>query len=119
MRPIDADAFEKWLRKARENCYANEIHDCEDEGQMTNINDELYFSTQSFIDTMKYRPTIDAEPVRHGKYGFVGMDMMAGSRAFYFGTCSECHERINFEAKHKNYCPNCGAKMDEEVNGDA
>ena len=63
-------------------------------------------------------PTVDAESVRHGKYGFVGMDMMAGSRAFYFGTCSECHERINFEAKHKNYCPNCGAKMDAEVNND-
>lgn len=60
-------------------------------------------------------PAVDAEPVRRGKYGFVGMDMMAGSRAFYFGTCSECRERINFEAKHKNFCPNCGAKMDAEV----
>ena len=59
-------------------------------------------------------PAVDPEPVRHGKYGFVGMDMMAGSRTFYFGTCSECHERINFEAKHKNYCPHCGAKMTDE-----
>ena len=56
-------------------------------------------------------------PVRHGRWGFLGMDMMAGSRAFYFGTCSECRERINFEPKHKNYCPNCGAKMDGETNG--
>lgn len=55
------------------------------------------------------------EPVQHGRWGFLGMDMMAGSRAFYFGTCSECRERINFEAAHKNFCPNCGAKMEEET----
>lgn len=111
MRLIDADAFEKWLRKARENCYANEIHDCEDEGQMTNINDELYFSTQSFIDTMKYRPTIDAEPVRHGgEWIHLGGDEWC---------CSYCGDVIytegSWEAPSKKYCSECGAKMDAEV----
>ena len=76
------------------------------------------FSSRDAWDGAKHdlqdAETIDAEPVRHGRWGFLGMDMMAGSRAFYFGTCSECRERINFELKHKNYCSNCGAKMDKE-----
>lgn len=63
------------------------------------------------VEAIEAAPAVDAEPVRHARYGFIGMDMMAGSRAFYFGTCSACQERINFESKHKNYCPNCGAKM--------
>lgn len=72
------------------------------------------FDASDFEDLIDEAPAVDAEPVRHGQWGFLGMDMMAGSRAFYFGTCSECRERINFEAAHKNYCPNCGAKMDGE-----
>ncbi len=66
---------------------------------------------QSVIDAA---PAVDAEPIRHGKYGWVGMDMLAGTRSFYYGTCSECKERINFAYEHKNYCPNCGAKLDKE-----
>ena len=62
-------------------------------------------------------PTIDAEPVRHGHYGFVGMNLMAGVRSTFFGTCSECRERIIFDPNHNNYCPNCGAKMVAEVEG--
>lgn len=115
MRLIDADAFEKWLRKARENCYANEIHDCEDEGQMTNINDELYFSTQSFIDTMKYRPTIDAEPVRHAKAVFKVRRKWDGSAEGITETvpyCSDCGKRI--DDLSALWCAGCGAKMDEE-----
>lgn len=47
-------------------------------------------------------PTVDAEPVRHGHWEWDG-DYI----------CSNCGER-----GHRNkwkYCPNCGAKMDEEI----
>ena len=62
-------------------------------------------------------PAVDAEPVRHGRYEFIGMDMLAGTRSFRFGTCSECKQRINFAYKHNKYCPNCGAKMDLKEDG--
>ena len=50
---------------------------------------------------LKTSPTIEAEPVRHGRWIF----RMNGSCA-----CSECDETFYYEIG--NYCPNCGAKMD-------
>lgn len=58
-------------------------------------------------------PTIDAEPVRHGRW----IDHMVRD-----WRCSECGEKINkvrnvdgycYDDK-PHYCPNCGAKMMEE-----
>lgn len=54
---------------------------------------------------LRVSPTIDAEPVRHGRWlvdGLTGMSF-----------CSECTDYA-VEAD-TNYCPNCGAKMDLEV----
>lgn len=55
-------------------------------------------------------PTIDAETVRHGRWGastIVGYD---GIHVIYARPCSECgYEDKSFVAR---YCPNCGAKMD-------
>lgn len=50
-------------------------------------------------------PTIDAEPVRHGKW--------------ILGKCNRCGEHAPFWSMattyyESNYCPNCGARMDEE-----
>lgn len=56
-------------------------------------------------------PTIEAEPVKHGRW----LDHMVRD-----WRCSECGEPINkvrnvdgycYDDK-PNYCPNCGAKMD-------
>lgn len=53
----------------------------------------------SLIDSM---PTIDAEPVRHGKWReYPISDGM--------NQCSECGV-LRFGKS--NYCPNCGARMD-------
>ena len=50
-------------------------------------------------------PTVDAEPVRHGKWIFGGDGCVL---------CSVCDEEVpNYI--HRNYCPNCGAKMDGGV----
>jgi len=43
-------------------------------------------------------PTIDAEPVRHGKW--------------IEEHCSECGEYV-YHGDTRNYCPNCGARMDQ------
>lgn len=53
-------------------------------------------------------PTVDAEPVRHGEWLPIKMEMS-------FGTlngvkCSLCGKEKVREGS--NYCPNCGAKMD-------
>lgn len=60
-------------------------------------------------------PAVDAEPVRHGRYGFVGphIGWLCLPYAEH-GTCNACKERILIDPNHKNYCPNCGAKIDKE-----
>ena len=47
--------------------------------------------------------SIDAEPVRHAKL----------LNAHPYGECSNCGQLIDARDKF-NYCPHCGARMDEE-----
>ena len=57
-------------------------------------------------------PTIEAEPVRRGRWIHDGYDLQHGNDWIH---CSECGKRgINVPADLTNYCPNCGAKMDVE-----
>lgn len=46
-------------------------------------------------------PAADVAPVRHGRWKRYGKNL---------GECSECGEVVSVR---NNYCPNCGAKMDE------
>ncbi len=56
-------------------------------------------------------PAIEAEPVRHGKW--IKADSQQYFRKHYPAfTCSECGQRKDSQKKW-NYCPNCGARMDE------
>lgn len=55
-----------------------------------------------FENALEDAPTIDAEPVRHGHWD----EDMSGC------WCSCCDDVFDFSYP---YCPNCGAKMDEEV----
>lgn len=50
------------------------------------------------------QPTVDAEPVRHGKW------IKTGS---FTCECSECNHRT--VESYANYCPNCGADMRERI----
>lgn len=52
--------------------------------------------------SIQSQPTIDAEPVRHGKWAVTHI----------YIKCSECGE--SFPLIPQNYCPNCGARIDEE-----
>ncbi len=60
--------------------------------------------------TIEEAPTIDAEPVRHGRWGeaeIVGYD---GIHPVYAAPCSYCGQSTLLYKP--NYCPHCGAKMD-------
>ena len=61
---------------------------------------------------IKAQPTIDAEPVRRGKWERCGIKTY--DFAFY---CSECSSFSPNGVKTK-YCPWCGAKMEEDNEAD-
>ena len=56
-------------------------------------------------DIMRF-PRVDAEPVRHGRWVDIG-------NAYECSYC--CIIRRKGVTGFYHYCPNCGAKMDEEV----
>ena len=57
------------------------------------------------ISDIAKAPTIEAEPVKHGRWEFeVGMNF------YKERNCPVCKKRI--ESNFWSYCPNCGAKMD-------
>lgn len=56
--------------------------------------------------------TVDAVPVRHGKWG-EGLECYSDD----FIVCSICGEAFNVldnDTYRFNYCPKCGARMDED-----
>lgn len=64
------------------------------------------------IQDIKNEPTIDAEPVRHGKWE------VKNECGYEDMTCSVCRrvcKDYGWFADEWNFCPNCGAKMDEET----
>ena len=68
------------------------------------------------VDDLSYLPTIDAVPVRHGKWIGYETNSFKNSceglkRKFY--RCSVCRTA---NAIRVNYCPNCGTKMDGDIN---
>lgn len=63
-------------------------------------------SVMEYIDNM---PTVDAEPVRHGRWvRRVHSTPLGFEVEFVFSLCKIA---VDFE---ENYCPSCGAKMDLE-----
>ena len=70
---------------------------------------------QNILDDVKESPVVDALPVRHGKW----IDCKSSEHM----KCSVCGERAPIYWDEENmsycewlseYCPNCGARMDEE-----
>lgn len=54
-------------------------------------------------------PAVDAEPVRHGRWVYHDDDMMP------YKSCSLCGCEA-FDLHGANYCPYCGAKMEDKDN---
>lgn len=69
---------------------------------------------ETFLDRLYEAPTVDAvdtEPIKHGHW----ITHNEGNPFEIYGECSRCGCSQSI-SDHLNYCPDCGAKMDEENN---
>lgn len=62
------------------------------------------------VSFSEYTPTADVAPVRHGRW--LGWGKSGTPTYENYGTCSVCGEDAEIYTEHRNYCPNCGARMD-------
>ena len=91
-RLIDYDEFKWQLTHWRDN-----------EGWSHQI-DKMVFNLMELDEAMEKTPTVD--PIKHGHW----IMKLNG-----YGTCSNC-KKCSLDIMggvHSNFCPNCGAKMDE------
>lgn len=73
---------------------------------------EVAIKRQEMLDSCSDAPTIEAEPVRHGKWVRCFEDWRQGIEG---DECSACGFKLyGSYIKSLHYCPNCGAKMDLE-----
>lgn len=94
MRLIDADVLIERLNKERKAFLSLDMKGAE------------HVLVHSAFKCVWEAPTIDAVPVRHGRW----VDATRDDPCYY--CCSECGKLMDFE---ENYCPNCGARMDKEI----
>lgn len=94
MRLIDADAL-------IENKFKNDI------------------SYNAFKNLVKRQPSVDVQPVRHGKWEERKVSDKNCIDEWQTACCSVCHKYHTtpymYYFDNYNYCPNCGARMDGET----
>ena len=115
MRLIDADALEKDYRKQFEAVYKHTRDavlpsDFYIERRAAYDKEIVRLEMEAFCQFLQGRPTIEAEPVRHGKWVY-GDDVDI--------QCSVCgkdamSDWMKYTQVYSPYCPWCGAKMDLE-----
>ena len=101
MRLIDADAWKEDIIQGLQEAQ-KKLEGAQDEGQ-ARVFFDLIVDLKTALDMMNERQTIEAVPVKRGKWVW-------HYRLKRF-VCINC----GFEQKHKpdfKYCPNCGARMD-------
>lgn len=59
---------------------------------------------------VKSAPTADVQEIKHGHWIEINNEMG-------MHRCSQCREIVGGQTRSR-FCPNCGAKMDEEVLGE-
>jgi len=98
MKPIDADRFSRRL--------VNYANDCMEEGDR-----RAAYIFQDVVFELQDEPAIDPKDLQpHGRWNDINPKVLNPDIAWVC-RCSLCG--CPQDHKH-NYCPNCGAKMDEE-----
>ena len=83
--------------------------------ELVKMKDFGELTAKKAIRVVEKAPTIDAEPVKHGKFIGTEYDGYAdGNPVYYEWKCSECGCIFEDDEPTYKYCPNCGARMDEE-----
>lgn len=107
MRLIDADEFIKEMNNRCESAIKWGINGIADHNEEIKIRAEQAIATFCEASlTAKKMPTIDAEPIRHGRWHHIKAYKGAD---FGFYQCSVCGDAWWFTTK---YCANCGSKME-------
>lgn len=123
MRLIDADELYKraaeWEEQAQDE--VNKNKGCRTVEEWDKYREWLIILNErsSFKYDIADAPTIEAEPIKHGKWEHYKTevlcdDIMGGEYSFKFFRCSECHFDVGGNNGFR-YCPNCGAQMMDEV----
>lgn len=103
MRLIDANALEQIITEKFKEHYGNTVYQF--------IRDFFAF----VIRQIRKAPTIEAEPMRHGRWVGLEYDGYAdGCPVYDLWECSECGEEVRGEDVPDTHlwCHGCGAKMD-------
>lgn len=111
MRLIDADELKKLILEERDKIpFTIPAAPYELVKGKANIHGNAVRSgIRKALRCMEQTPTIEAEPVRHGKWVMIGADKR-GRGGIH--KCTACNNTYPYTCK---FCPNCGAKMDLEV----
>lgn len=104
MRLIDAEALEESIEQI-------EWYHLARNGEMVQgaTSENGWYKEQDIYNAIEEAPTADVAPVVHGHW--------IEKEKYSFGImydCSLCDNRILDNGYSWNYCPNCGAKMDEK-----
>lgn len=111
MRLIDADSVLKWF----DEYWAMQ----KKLGRPSKQQRAIYMTMRSMVNSVK---TVDAVPVRHGKWikGSETKRVKENRYGVLFDAyyCSACESEAYWDSDNGqilfHYCPNCGARMDEE-----
>ena len=70
----------------------------------------LDYNASAYVNAIKNLPSADVAPVVHGRWRRTPMACYGGGVITEY-ECSVCEEH---QVAESPYCPNCGARMDEE-----
>lgn len=85
-----------------ENCAAGYHH----------TKDDFMDAAESLLENV---PTIEAEPGRRGRWREIKSNDWSGGGAYICSVCGYGYSWAGYhEANEFTYCPNCGAKMEDE-----
>lgn len=104
MRLIDGDQLEQRLLDEAARIMADDLYGKDRQRMARGLQKaaEICRATETVID-----------PVKHGRW----IRWVQNKDEWPAAMCSECQDKVEAdnEGKYPNYCPNCGARMDQEA----